>query len=67
MKVSARLLGVSGTAAYVAVSNPFSGRRSCHNLWCLPLNGSPADGRARVGLEIPLDQCRRIAREAGAK
>jgi len=56
-----KVLGVSGSAVWIAVLNRFAGKRDRFTLWCMC-----GDRVERRGCELPLGQCRRIAKEAGA-
>lgn len=57
-----KVLGVSGSAVYVAVLNRFAGKRERYTLW--RLSGSDAQLR---GDELSLGHCRRLAAEVGAR
>jgi len=59
-------LGATGASAYVAVGNSCCGHRGRYTLWRLPLNGLSPKLEV-LGRELPLADCRRIARKAGAR
>jgi hypothetical protein len=62
-----KIIGCSGGRIAIAVTNPFAGSRARYTLWSVALNGGndgPNDA-FRMGRELPLRDCRRVAREQG--
>lgn len=61
--IAARVVAVRDRFAFIAVSDPFAGKRHRYTLWKIRLGAGTSADVLRLGLEIPLAQCRELARK----
>ena len=69
-EINVRVLGGTRLHVYVAVSDPYAGRRHMYTLWKLRLGGGfdgrrdSSHGEARIiGREIDLPLCRKLVKD----